>query len=347
MQTRFLLRSISALVVLITGVSSIAADASPQRYELKRRASEIDSRAREHREIDFVFSDKNGKVADLQHATVDTRVPLQGRLVIWLMDHNPGLAERTASYGLHGIQVHYAKSWFSKLTREQLNDGESIGKIRLEAATGEDFSPLVDIPKADGMQERALQFVKWLVTENPEGNWQQFIAPAGDDLLWSKVILAGISHGSTTAARFAIHQRVDRVVMFSGPRDNTETWQGLPSATPSNRFFGFTHVLDGGWVGDHYCRSWILLKMNQHGPLVNVDDTPAPFGNSRRLITNSDVNQNASRAHTTVVPGGSAGKDTAGQYIHEAVWRYLFTHPVDQVGPATNAEPDCQLERPK
>ncbi|MEX1049681.1 MAG: hypothetical protein WED15_09140 [Akkermansiaceae bacterium] len=49
---------------------------------------------------------------------------------------------------------------------------------------------------------------------------------------------------------FAMHQKVDRVVMFSGPRDNTQTWQGGASATPSDRFFGFTYVLGGGWAGD-------------------------------------------------------------------------------------------------
>jgi hypothetical protein len=65
----------------------------------------IDPAAREHREIDFVFTDDKGKPRDLQHAVVDTSVPSRGRLVIWLMDHSPGLFDRVASYGLHGIQV--------------------------------------------------------------------------------------------------------------------------------------------------------------------------------------------------------------------------------------------------
>jgi hypothetical protein len=322
-----------------------AADAVPQRYDLSKRASEIDPRAKEHPEIDFLFKDEKGKVQDLQHATVDTRVPSRGRLVIWLMGHNAGLFERISGYGLHGIEVHYANRWFSKLTKEQLADGESIGKIRLEAATGEDVSPLVAIPKPDSIMERSLQFVKWLARENPQGRWEQFLTPDGNGLLWEKVILSGISHGSTTAARFAIHQKVDRVVMFSGPRDNTEHWQGLPSATPANRFFGFTHVLDGGWVGDHYCRSWQLLKMHQFGPLVNVEHAAPPYSNSRRLITDSDVKQDGKRAHTTVVPGGTAGKDAEGKFIHEAVWRYLFTHPVEEVGESTPMDPACKMDQ--
>ncbi len=326
-------------------VLSLATVTASQRYDLEQRASAIDPAAKEHPAIDFVFTDEKGKPADLQHASVDTRVPSRGRLVIWLMGHNGGLAERISGYGLHYVQVSYANRWFSKLTKEQLNQGDTIGKIRLEAATGEDHSPLVDIPKPDGLKERALQFVKWLDRENPEGNWKQFLAPGGKELAWEKVILSGISHGSTTAARFAIHQKVDRVVMFSGPRDNTESWQALPSATPANRYFGFTHVLDGGWTADHYCRSWQLLGLNRFGPVVDVDAVKPPYGNSRRLITNADVSNDAGRAHNASIPGGAAVKDASGKLIHEEVWRYLLTHPVEETGDPVPPDADCEMDQ--
>ena len=291
----------------------------------------------------FVF-EKDGKPADFENASVDTRVKSQGRLVIWLMGHSGPLFDRLAGYGLHAIQVHYANGWFGTFGKEPAPaDPMHLGKIRLEAATGEDFSDLVTIPKPDGMKERALQLVKHLAKANPPGRWEQFIAPGGNDLLWEKVTVAGSSHGSTTAARFAIHQKVGRVVMLCGPRDQYETWQGLPSATPTNRFFGFSHVLDGGWKGDHYCRSWLLLGLNKVGPIVNVDKTPAPFGNSRRLITDADVKGDEKRAHGAVTPGGSAVKDAKGNYIHEEVWKYLFNHPVDKVGESVPAENDCRM----
>lgn len=319
-------------------------DKSPQRYDLTKRASELDQRAKPHPEINFLFEDNKGKVLDLQHATVDTRVAPQGKLVIWLMNHNGGLFERVASYGLHGIQVHYANGWFGGLSKEVRDNGNSLGNIRLEAATGEDFSPHVEIPPVDSLKERSVAFVRWLVRNNPQGKWRQFLSTDGKDLQWDKVILAGASHGSTTAARFALHQKVDRVVMFCGPRDNTETWQGLPSATPSNRFFGFSHVLDGGWTADHYCRSWQLLGLHKYGEIINVDKVASPYGNSRRLVTDFDVKKDANRAHSSVTPGGSAGKDAEGKLIHEDVWRYLFLHPVDQVGDAVEAESDCNLD---
>lgn len=320
------------------------ADAAPQRYELTARASLLDPRAGPHPEIDFVF-DKDGKPADVQHASVDTRVPPQGKLVIWLMGYNGPLFERVNGYGLHAIRVHYANGWFSRFGQEPPPaDDKFLGKIRLEAATGEDCSDAVSIPQPDGMMERARVFVNWLAQENPAGRWEYFLTDDQQGLRWDRVIMAGASHGSTTAARFAKHQRVDRVVMFCGPRDQYETWQALPSATPASRFFGFSHVLDGGWTGHHYCRSWELLGLHQFGPVVNVDQAAPPYGHSRRLITAADVQGNANRAHSSVTPGGAAVKDAAGKFLHEDVWRYLFTHPVEQVGEPVPRDPNCPLD---
>ncbi|MDB6006881.1 MAG: hypothetical protein JWR15_3868, partial [Prosthecobacter sp.] len=173
---------------------------------ISKRASEIDPRAKEHPEIDFVFTDKKGKPQDLQNASVDTSVKLQGKLVIWLMGHNAQLFERLNSYGLHAIQPHYANKWFGIIPSDKRDSGKVLGDIRLEATTGEDHSDLVSIPQPDGMMERSFQFVKWLAKEKPAGKWEQFISEDGKGLRWDKVIVSGASHGATTSARFAKHQ---------------------------------------------------------------------------------------------------------------------------------------------
>ena len=338
----------STLLLLALIAPAVAAEAplrfddpKPQRYQFTARASEIDPRAQAHPEIDFLF-EKDGKPVDLEHASVDTRVAPLGKLVIWLMGQSNPLFERINSYGIHAIRVHYANGWFGKFGKEPAPaDEQFLGNIRLEAATGEDHSPAVTIHKPDGMMERALQFVKWLARQNPQGHWDWFLTPDGNSLRWDRVIISGASHGATTSARFAKYQKVDRVVMFCGPRDQYENWQALPSATPANRYFGFSHVLDGGWTGDHYCRSWEMLGLHQFGPIVDVDQVAAPFSNSRRLITAADVKGDAKRAHSSVTPGGAAVKGADGQYLHEAVWRYLFTHPVEQVGTAVSADDAC------
>jgi hypothetical protein len=342
---------IGVIVSLVLIHSAFSQDRSPyykdpnaKRYDFSARASEIDPSAKAHPEIGFVF-EKDGKPADVQNASVDTRVYPQGKLVIWLMGANNALFERVTGYGFHAIRVHYANGWFDKFGKEPPPpDEQHLGKIRLEAATGEDFSKLVEIPKPDGMKERARQFVIWLAKENPIGQWDKFLTSDRNDIRWDRVVICGSSHGASTSARFAIHQKVDRAVLFCGPRDQYETWQALPSATPKNRFFAFSHVLDGGWTGDHYCRSWELMGLQEFGPIVDVDKVPFPFGNSRRLITEADVKKDAKRAHSSVTPGSAAVKDTSGKFIHEAVWKYLFTHSVDEVGIASPIDNDCEKD---
>lgn len=337
---------LSPLLLLLLGLHNVRAEApafndpQPQRYKLAARASELDPRAKEHPEIDFVF-EKGGKPQDVENASVDTRVAPQGKLMIWLMGHSDLLAERVNSYGIHAIQVSYANKWFGKLCQPTPKDMFARGNIRLEAATGDDVSDEIDIPKPDGMMERAFQFVKWLAKENPQGQWQQFISDDGKGIRWEKVIISGSSHGSTTAARFAMHQKVDRVVMLCGPRDQDQDWQGQVSATPANRFFGFSHVLDGGWSGDHYCRSWELLGLHRFGPIVTVDAAKPPYENSRRLISAADVKNDDKRAHSSVTPGSASPKDSDGNFLFEPVWKYLYTHPVDETGEPTEIDPDC------
>ncbi len=94
---------------------------------------------------------------------------------------------------------------------------------------------------------------------------------------------------------------------------------------PQDRFFAFTHTLDMGWEKDHYPRSWKMLGLDEFGPYVDVDKQAYPYNQSRQLITSADVGGNADRAHSGSVPGKAAMTDKQGKYIHEDVWRYLFS----------------------
>lgn len=322
-------------------------DRDPQVYQLSARASDLDPRAKSHPEINFVFEDKEGKPADIQKASVDTSVEPRGKLVIWLMSHNGELFKRLNSYGLHAIQPHYANKWFGIVCQDKPVGPHCRGNVRLEAATGEDFSDEVNIPKPDGMMERSYQFVKWLAEENPEGKWDYFLTEDGTGLRWEDIIVSGSSHGSTTATRFSKHVEVSRVVALCGPRDQYQEWQALPSATSSNRIFGFSHVLDGGWKADHYCRSWELLGLHQYGRIVNVDKTEFPFENTRRLITDFDVGGDEKKAHSAVTPGKNSAKDEEGNFLHEDVWRYLYTHPVEEAGEPVPRDDDCLKDQPQ
>lgn len=87
-----------------------------------------------------------------------------------------------------------------------------------------------------------------------------------------------------------------------------------------------------------------MIGLHQFGPIVNVDQVKAPYGNTRRLITDADVKNDANKAHSSVTPGGAAVKNAAGEFIHEDVWRYLFNQPVDAVGQPVPADADCEKD---
>ena len=102
MNSARLLALCSALLVSFRGQALAAdppltfTDPTPKRYELTARASQLDPRAKPHPEIEFIV-EKDGKPQDTQHASVDTRVKPQGKLVIWLMGHSAPLFERVNS----------------------------------------------------------------------------------------------------------------------------------------------------------------------------------------------------------------------------------------------------------
>ena len=315
------------------------ADPRSRAYLFKVRASQLDSSAREYPEIDFVFH-KDGQPQDLQHAAVDTRVAARS-LVIWLMGYNRPLFERLNGYGIHAIQVHYANKWFGLLCQPHPSSLVARGNVRLEAATGEDVSDEVVIHKPDSMMERARQLLIWLTGQHADGGWEQFLSQDQSEIRWDKVTIAGSSHGATTAARFAQHQLVDRVVMLCGPRDQDQDWQSGPSATPSHHYFGFSHVLDAGWSGNHYCRSWEMLGLHEWGPIVRVEQSQPPYENSRRLVSAADVGNDVQRAHSAVTPGLASPKLADGSFLYEPVWDYLFNHPVDRVGQPSPLDPAC------
>ena len=85
-----------------------------------------------------------------------------------------------------------------------------------------------------------------------------------------------------------------------------------------------------------------MLGLHKFGPIVNVDESRPPFGNTRRLISNADVANNPGRAHSASTPGGSSPKDKKGAYLYEDTWKFLFTHPVAETGTPVKPEERCR-----
>jgi hypothetical protein len=53
------------------------------------------------------------------------------------------------------------------------------------------------------------------------------------------------------------------------------------------------------------------------------------------------VKNEPNRAHSSVTPGSASPRDASGNFLFEDVWRYLFTHPVEEVGQPVPEDPEC------
>lgn len=80
-----------------------------------------------------------------------------------------------------------------------------------------------------------------------------------------------------------------------------------------------------------------MLGLHQFGPIIDVDESKPPYANTRRLITNFDVKNDANRAHSSVTPGSRSFRGEDGNLRHDPVWKYLYTHPVDKIGQSTRS----------
>ena len=84
-----------------------------------------------------------------------------------------------------------------------------------------------------------------------------------------------------------------------------------------------------------------MLGLHEHGPIVDVEKTEPPYQNSRRLFTSIE-GKGSMAIHNGVAPNDAAFKNADGKYMHEPVWRYMLTHPVEMTGTATELDPKCQ-----
>jgi hypothetical protein len=247
-------------------------------------------------------------------AELDTTVPLQGRLVVYL--HGAGQpttcgskahGAELARMGFHVVQPCYVSDYGVG------NCGDDIGGCRLEAFEGVDHHDFIDIPPPDSIETRVVKMLLHLQSLHPGGDWQYFID--GDKPRWSEIVISGISHGASTSGVVGMNRAVDRVVMLSGPLDSGQAWlEGAP-LTPIDRFFGFTHTGDGQHMG--HLQSFADMALPGE-PFV-VDGATPPYDDSHRLVTSAPSGD----GHSSTQAGGASPKD-GDAYVFAPVWRVMY-----------------------
>jgi hypothetical protein len=268
--------------------------ANPQLYSVKFKPTDCDPQS-------------TGK-DETQTALVDTSKTMQKKLVIVLAGTGGapgpiGVAQFAANLGFHA----YAIAYHDEYNASQGTGGnpEMCTNSRFNELDGMGRTPsLVKVPRADSVEVRMMKALPFLQMKNPQGDWAYYLQKNGE-VRWSDVIFIGHSHGATSSAAYAKIRRVWRAISLSGPRDDNPqpaTWLTMKSATPIDRYFGFTGMQDSQYQ-DHV-KSMELQKYV--GTLTSVEGAQPPFGGTHRLRYN----------------GGHGGSANCNNYA--AVCKYML-----------------------
>jgi hypothetical protein len=241
------------------------------------------------------FSDGN------EVGLIDPRAAtIMGKLVVTLggsgstAGYVGGVGNFVAARGFHVFAVTYFTSY--NIVRD---DAAFYGDARLEVFEGVDHTEkyefaTVHITKPDCIEVRVAKGLTYLQGLYPEEDWGYYLNADGS-VRWSDVIVSGMSHGASSAARIGMVRTLAGVVSLAGPRDNScgtdpacatgtiATWFSETPKTPLDRFYAMTGALDA----QHPEHLLAMQKIGYVGQVVDVDTSAMPYNASRRLKTAS------------------------------------------------------------
>lgn len=242
-----------------------------------------------------------------------------------------------AELGYHAIGLSYPNHKAINALCGEGGDLDCYGNARLETLDGKDRTPIVDVSRADSIENRLVKLLIYLSKHDTEGDWGLFL-DTDHQIRWPIIAVAGHSQGGGFAGIAGRYFPVARSIMFDADDYNEKTqklanWIALPestpNATPPNRFFAFAHYRDEFVLYSHLsAAAWPAYGITALGAPVNIDSALPPYANSHALFSNRDIHQpsilglkfhNAS-VLDTVTPTGSTGAP-----VYKPVWIYMLT----------------------
>jgi hypothetical protein len=260
-------------------------------------------------------------------AIIDTRVPAQGKLFLFLAGGNgspQGTVEplqEAAKLGFHTLGLTYCTDILVAdfCVAGKDTDPDCSGKMRTEVLEGMDLSPHMVVTPANSIANRLDKALVYLQQKFPAEGWGTYLD--GGKARWSETIVAGRSLGGSMVARVAQRRSVFRAEIHSAPGDSlveggAAPWLKETSLTPPARIFAFGHTGDPGHMNQK--NAWAALGLV--GPITSVDNAMPPYGSSHQLITSAPTGN----PHGSTTAGGDSPKAADGSYRFAPVWRYMM-----------------------
>jgi hypothetical protein len=266
-----------------------------------------------------------------QLALLDPGAPRANKLVVYLVGLNNkpergrDMGRELAKMGFHVVVPMYPNDYDIRTicAPSKDPDDDCHGKIRLEAFEGVDHSPHLEVQPANSAEVRVARLLAHLQRQFPGEGWGAYLE--GDQPRWAQIVVAGHSHGASSAGLIGKVRRVDRVVMLSGPFDNRDgapaPWTRRPPATPLDRTYGFSHAQEEQYP--QHLKDWEAMELGKLGPRVPVEGAAPPFARSHQLVTSLQPPP-GKNPHGVTAAGAASPLASDGHYLLDPVFRYLF-----------------------
>jgi hypothetical protein len=277
------------------------------------------------------------------HAYIDTNAPPRNKLFLFI----PGTTAIPAYYtnititaaelGFHALGIAYVNDKGVNATCWRTTDPTLYEKVRLEIIDGTDRTDLVDVDRTNSMEHRLIKCLEYLDANWPQEQWGQYLG-AETNLLWDKMLVAGHSQGGGHAGILAKKHEVVRCIMFDatdwwGHGKRAADWILAPSATPTNRYYAFAHVLDP--IGSNTFRAtWTAYGLDRFGASRFFEDEAGPpYSWTHEMWTDTEpaIGGDDSAYHNSPVVDFELPMEADGVTpIYKPVWQWMMAGPTRQ-----------------
>ncbi len=154
---------------------------------------------------------------------------------------------------------------------------------RMEILDGRGESTVVNVDRANSIENRLIKALQHLTATYPAEGWAQFLD--GADPKWSEIAVAGASLGAGEAVLIGMLHSVHRVAAFQGWTDAKHGWAAL-GMTPSSRYAALSHQRENLFA--RTCFAYVAFGLAPSCPLAPytlVENREPPFG-TRQLVHN-------------------------------------------------------------
>lgn len=227
-----------------------------------------------------------------------------------------GFLHEAALLGHHALGLAYANA--PALSEACGSDLACYELARHETFDGQDRTAKVSVKYADSVESRLVHALLHLAQTAASDGWGTYLTGGKPD--WSKVVLAGHSHGAGQAAFVAKLKAVSRVALLAGPVDGhggqPAAWLNSVHATPGLQFFALAHAGDATFA--QVSANWTALGLGGKQSQLNVDEVGPPFVANLLVATKTCADP-----HACIVIDGQTPLADDGRPLYRHAWKQL------------------------